>query len=165
MSHFTHKALLAAAAIFFAYPAMADAAKVEVKSSGKYDAFLADAEGRSLYLFKADTRGKDGKDAVSACYDKCAVAWPPLTTTGEPTGGDKVKSELLGTIERKDGTMQVTYGGWPLYYFVKDKAPGDTNGQDVEGFGEEWYLVAPGGKKVAEHGDDHGKDHGDDDKS
>ena len=44
--------------------------------------------------------------------------------------------------------MQVTYNGWPLYYFIKDKAPGDTMGQDVKGFGAEWYLVMPSGKEV-----------------
>lgn len=47
--------------------------------------------------------------------------------------------------------MQMTYHGCPLYYFVKGKATGDTKGQDVEGFGAEWYLVTPGGKKV--HGE------------
>ncbi|MDZ7811542.1 MAG: hypothetical protein U5L11_17650 [Arhodomonas sp.] len=55
---------------------------------------------------------------------------------------------LLGAIKRKDGSRQVTYNGWPLYHFVKDQDSGDTSGQDVEGFGAEWYLVAPSGAKV-----------------
>ncbi len=58
------------------------------------------------------------------------------------------QADLIGTFERDDGKMQVTYGGWPLYHFVRDKAPGDTNGQDVEGFGAEWYLVSPSGEEV-----------------
>jgi len=154
MTHLTLKALVAAVAIGLSFPVLADTAKVEVKSSDKYGAYLTDAEGRSLYLFKADTRGKDGKTATSACYDKCATAWPPLKSADAPAAGTDVNKSLLGTIERKDGSKQVTYGGWPLYYFAKDKAPGDTNGQDVEGFGEEWYLVTPAGKKVSEHDDD-----------
>ena len=55
---------------------------------------------------------------------------------------------MLGTVERRDGSLQVTYNGWPLYYFVKDGKPGDTIGQDMEGFGGEWYLVSPDGDHV-----------------
>lgn len=54
----------------------------------------------------------------------------------------------LSTTKRKDGSTQVTYNGWPLYYFAKDQTPGEITGQDVEGFGAEWYLVSPDGEKV-----------------
>jgi predicted lipoprotein with Yx(FWY)xxD motif len=46
--------------------------------------------------------------------------------------------------------MQVTYGGWPLYYFVQDQGPGEATGQDKHGFGGEWYLVTPAGEKAQE---------------
>ena len=59
-----------------------------------------------------------------------------------------MNASLIGAIERRDGTLQVTYNGWPLYYFVKDQKPGDTTGQDIEGFGEEWYLLTPAGDTV-----------------
>ena len=49
---------------------------------------------------------------------------------------------LLGTLTRDDGTVQVTYNGWPLYHFSGDTAPGDTNGQGLEGV---WFLVSPTG--------------------
>ena len=94
----------------------------------------------SLYLFEPDNKG------ASTCYDACAAAWPPLTATGQATAGEGAEASLLGTTERKDGAMQVTYGGWPLYYFVKDQKPGDTVGQEKEGFGGEWYLVEPSGE-------------------
>lgn len=117
------------------------AAQVKTSADGK---FLTDAEGMSLYLFEADSEN------TSTCYDDCAAAWPPLLTEGEPTAEGEVDAAKLSTIERKDGSTQVTYGGWPLYYFVKDQAPGDIQGQDVEGFGAEWYLVAPDGEKFEE---------------
>ena len=122
-------------------------AQVEVAEKEPYGAYLVDAEGSSLYLFLADSTDS------STCYDDCANAWPPLVAGGEPVAGDGVEASMLGTIERQDGTMQVTYNGWPLYYFVRDQSPGDTQGQDVEGFGAEWYLVSPEGEKVEAEGE------------
>jgi predicted lipoprotein with Yx(FWY)xxD motif len=119
-----------------------EAAKVAVSQKEPVGEYLTDAEGRSLYLFEADSEN------TSTCHDDCAAAWPPLLTEGAPTGDDKVDASMLSTIEREDGSTQVTYNGWPLYYFVKDQAPGDTEGQDVEGFGAEWYLVSPEGEKA-----------------
>jgi predicted lipoprotein with Yx(FWY)xxD motif len=120
----------------------ADAAKVQVSEKAPLGKFLTDAEGISLYLFEADTK------TTSTCYDACAQAWPPLLTDGAPVAGDQLDAGMLSTTQRKDGSTQVTYNGWPLYHFAKDQAPGDTRGQDVEGFGAEWYLVSPKGEKV-----------------
>jgi predicted lipoprotein with Yx(FWY)xxD motif len=120
----------------------ADGAKLQVSEKDPFGAFLTDAEGRSLYLFEADSKN------TATCYDDCANAWPPLLTEGAPGAGQQVDAAMLSTIKRQDGSTQVTYNGWPLYYFVKDQAPGDTNGQDVEGFGAEWYLISPKGEKV-----------------
>lgn len=127
------------------------AATVATKTQEPYGAYLVDSEGMSLYLFKADMQGKK-----STCYDACAKAWPPLLTEGEPQVDGKADKALLDTIERKDGSTQVTYNGWPLYYYVKDKEPGDTKGQDVKGFGAEWYLLTPQGKAV--HAEGHGSE-------
>lgn len=135
-----------------AFPATAvlageKAAKVEVSQKEPYGKYLTDAEGMSLYMFEADT------ESNSTCYDACAQAWPPLTTAGEPTAGQGAEKSMISTTERKDGSMQVTYDGWPLYYFTKDQQPGDTEGQDVKGFGAEWYLVSPEGEKVHAEGE------------
>jgi predicted lipoprotein with Yx(FWY)xxD motif len=102
---------------------------------------LTDASGRALYLFMADEQ--NGKR--SACHDACAEAWPPVVTTGEPRAAAGVDGSLLGTLLRADGSTQVTYNGWPLYYFVGDVAPGDLKGHAEMGFGAEWYLVTPAG--------------------
>jgi len=123
-------------------------AAVAVATTGEYGAHLTDAKGKPLYMFTADKQGKAGDKAVSNCHDQCAQAWPPLVTNGEPVAGDRADKSLLGTIQRKDGSVQVTYNGWPLYPFVKDRKPGEIAGQDVHGFGGEWYLVQPGGEKL-----------------
>lgn len=109
---------------------------------GKLGTYLVDGKGRTLYLFEKD------KTKKSTCYGDCATAWPPLLTTGKPRVAGKARAGLLGTSKRTDGTTMVTYKGHPLYFFVQDKRAGQTKGQGVDGFGAEWYVVAPSGKKI-----------------
>lgn len=118
---------------------MAMGATVAVSENEVYGQYLVDSEGMSLYLFTNDT------EDTSNCYDDCATAWPPLLTEGDPVAGEGVDESLLGTTERDDGSMQVTYNGWPLYYFAQDQAAGDTEGQGV---GDVWYLLTPAGEGI-----------------
>jgi predicted lipoprotein with Yx(FWY)xxD motif len=98
---------------------------------------LVDGSGNTLYLFLPDDQG------ASTCYDACESNWPPLV--GDVSAGDGVDGALLGTAARDDGSAQVTYNGWPLYYFANDAAPGDVNG---EGINEVWYVVSGAGEAV-----------------
>ncbi|HET7413282.1 MAG TPA: hypothetical protein VFJ18_11560 [Pararhizobium sp.] len=143
--------MLSAALAAMALPALPafaqDAATVKVSQSDQYGKYLTDANGRSLYLFTKDTQGQGGAKATVSCSGDCLQAWPPFYTDGKPQAGDQADASMLGTIQH-DSKMMVTYNGWPLYYFVKDQSPGDTNGQDKHGFGGEWYLVSPQGDKV-----------------
>lgn len=117
-------------------------AKVKVMNQKPYGEYLTDSEGRALYMFTAD------KKMESNCYEGCAEAWPPLLSEQEPIAGEKVKKDMLETIERKNEKMQVVYNGMPLYYYVKDTKSGQVTGQDIHSFGGEWYLVSPEGKKI-----------------
>ncbi len=101
--------------------------------------FLADDKGMTLYLYTKDSPG------TTVCYDKCATAWPPLLTSGNAVAGDGVDASKFGTTTRTDGGTQVTYNGWPLYYYIKDKQAGDITGQGV---GSVWYLVSPTGDAI-----------------
>jgi predicted lipoprotein with Yx(FWY)xxD motif len=108
-----------------------------------YGKVLVNANGRALYLFEAD------KGRKSACYGKCATDWPPLlTAAAKPTAGAGVKASLLATTKRRDGKLQVTYRGHPLYRFFLDKGAGQTKGQNQDFFGGEWYLVNARGVAV-----------------
>ncbi|MCS7221609.1 MAG: hypothetical protein N0A15_09980 [Anaerolineae bacterium] len=111
-----------------------------VASNEQLGSFLVDAKGMTLYIFLNDTPN------TSNCYDACARNWPPLLVEGAPVAGEGVDASLLGTTQRKDGTTQVTYNGWPLYYFVGDEKPGDTNGQGVR---EVWFVISPQGEKIS----------------
>ncbi|MGD2058700.1 MAG: hypothetical protein PVF85_01395 [Anaerolineales bacterium] len=106
---------------------------------------LVDFKGMSLYLFMND------KPDESTCYGSCAANWPPLIADGDFGGGEGVDTELIDTTTRDDGTLQVTYNGWPLYYYGADEAPGDTNGQGVGGV---WFLVSPEGNALTATGGD-----------
>lgn len=120
------------------------AASVSVASVGDLGKVIVDSEGLTLYYFEKDKNGK------SACYKACASAWPPLTTGGAPQAAGGAESSKLGTSNRKDGTTQVTYAGWPLYTYVADAKSGEDNGTDVDSFGAAWYPLHPNGEKAGE---------------
>jgi predicted lipoprotein with Yx(FWY)xxD motif len=126
----------------------ADPSRLTAATSEEHGEHVADGGGRALYMFEADTRGEGESAAQSTCYDDCAEAWPPLVVEDAPEAGEDIQADLIGTVERNDGRLQVTYGGWPLYYYVRDEGPGQTTGHDVEEFGGEWYLVAPSGEEI-----------------
>jgi predicted lipoprotein with Yx(FWY)xxD motif len=102
---------------------------------------LVAANGRTLYLFTAD------KGQKSACYGQCAAYWPPLFAS-KPTVGAGLRASLLGTTKRKDGKLQVTYAGHPLYFFVQDKNAGQVNGQGFVHFGGSWWVVSAAGTSI-----------------
>jgi predicted lipoprotein with Yx(FWY)xxD motif len=102
---------------------------VKATLSDQYGPILANGDDIAVYIYAKDTQNGD----KSACTDtECTSEWSPLTTQGAPVAGAGAIQSMLGTITRDDGTMQVTYNGWPLYLFSGDSAAGDTNGT--------WYL-------------------------
>jgi predicted lipoprotein with Yx(FWY)xxD motif len=111
-------------------------------ATSKLGQILVDGKGMTVYLFVADT------GSTSVCYTSCAAIWPPVLTTGAPQGGAGANASLLGTTTRTDGKIEVTYAGHPLYYFVKDKAAGDTTGQGINGFGGLWWVLSPAGAAI-----------------
>jgi predicted lipoprotein with Yx(FWY)xxD motif len=106
---------------------------------------LVESQGRTLYLFKLDS------GSTSRCTGPCATAWPPLLASGSPTVAGAAKASLIGTTKREDGTTQVTYNGHPLYLFVNDTKPGQTNGQGLTAFGAGWFAVTPAGNQAGSH--------------
>jgi len=113
-----------------------NAAEVDVAQNSSLGSILVDAKGMTLYLYTKDTPN------TSNCYSTCATYWPPLLTTGTPVAGTGVNASMLGTTARTDGTTQVTYNGWPLYYYASDKAAGDTTGENVQNV---WFVITPDG--------------------
>jgi predicted lipoprotein with Yx(FWY)xxD motif len=101
---------------------------------------VVDGKGFTLYRFDKDT----AKPSVSNCFGSCAKTWPPVKFTPKL----KLKGiprSAIGNIMTKDGICQATIGGWPIYRYSKDTAPGQTNGQGVGGT---WFAIAPDGTKA-----------------
>ena len=146
--------VVAAVALSAAAPAMAvpsattghvtaDAVKPTlVARSSRFGTVLFDGSGRVLYGFTRDTRG--GK---STCYGACARAWPVYYKSGTIRAGTGVKRSLIGTTRRRDGRLQLTYNGWPLYYYAHE-GPGQILCQNVDEFGGLWLVVRPSGALV-----------------
>ncbi|MGR2740624.1 COG4315 family predicted lipoprotein [Billgrantia sp. Q4P2] len=129
-----------------ATPDPIDQARVETDEREPFGRYLTNQDGKSLYMFEQDEQGGD----YSTCYESCAIAWPPYTTEEPPAAGEHVDADRLGVIEREDGTQQVTYDGWPLYFFARDVYPGDALGQGLEHMGGPWYLISPEGEILKE---------------
>jgi predicted lipoprotein with Yx(FWY)xxD motif len=119
------------------------ATTIDLQSATGIDGkFLADGQGRALYLFEAD------KGSTSTCTGACAAAWPPVTASAMPMAGGGVSQSLLGSTKRADGTEQLTYNGHPLYYFAADTGAGMAKGQGTKAFGAGWYVLNAKGSKI-----------------
>ena len=105
---------------------------------------LVNGRGLTLYVFTRDSRKADRCVAISGCTG----VWPVLKTGAKPSAGPGVKRTLLGTIKLRNGTQQVTYAGHPLYTYIADSGPGETDYVGTPEFGGRWYALSPAGRVV-----------------
>lgn len=120
-----------------------DAPTLTVADNAEWGQHLADADGMSLYLYTLDEAG------TSACVDACTNNWPPVLVDDVTavTLADGLDAALVGTIERADGSSQLTYGGAPLYTFRRDTEAGQIRGQAL---GSQFYLVSVTGTALTD---------------
>jgi predicted lipoprotein with Yx(FWY)xxD motif len=103
---------------------------------------LVDSKGRTLYEFGHDKNNK------SRCSGQCAQNWPPAGSPAKPTVAGGIDKSKLKVIKRGDGSRQLSYNGHPLYRFIADGKPGDTNGENVTAFGGTWDVLSKTGAIV-----------------
>ena len=115
---------------------------LQVVRSERFGEYVVDGEGFTLYRFDPDT----AHPSKSNCNDQCAVTWPP-TLAAHTVQFSGIHRSALGVVQRQDGSVQMTVGGWPVYRFSKDTQPLQTNG---EGVGGTWFVVAPDGSKASQ---------------
>jgi predicted lipoprotein with Yx(FWY)xxD motif len=114
------------------------AGAIVAKSVDGLGTVLVDSKGFTLYHLEGETTSH------FVCTGSCVATWPPLAASGTPTAGSGAAGKL-GTVQRPDGTTQVTYDDLPLYTFSGDAAPGDSNGEGVQGV---WFAVTPAGESA-----------------
>jgi predicted lipoprotein with Yx(FWY)xxD motif len=126
-------------------PSARDTAELQLSlkvRNTRFGPILFDGRDRVLYGFTRDKRG--GK---STCYGACAAAWPVYFSNGKVKALRGVKQSLIGTVRRRNGRLQVTYNGWPLYYYAHE-GPREVKCQNVDEFGGLWLVVKPNGRLV-----------------
>jgi predicted lipoprotein with Yx(FWY)xxD motif len=121
----------------------AAAAGVLATADSDLGEIVVDAEGSTVYVFDRDTAGSGSSSCAGTCLDN----WPAVTVEGEAAPEVEGVTGEVGTIERDDGTRQVTLDGLPLYTYAGDSDAGDVTGQGVQGV---WWVVSPDGAKVTE---------------
>jgi predicted lipoprotein with Yx(FWY)xxD motif len=115
-----------------------DPVLVKLANSATLGSYLTDKDGNALYYFSNDA------DGANNCTGGCITAWPIFNVAG-------LTAEQLGTglafgdfnaISTPNGN-QLTYKGWPLYYYapsgVREK-PGQTTGEAIGGV---WFVAKP----------------------
>lgn len=114
---------------------------VKAAKTSTFGMVLVAANGHTLYRYTPDSKGR------SVCTGACLKFWPPLLVKAgtKPTVGTGASASLLGTIKAAHGMAQVTYAGFPLYFFAQDAKAGQTKGQ---GFDSKWYVVNTKGALV-----------------
>ena len=110
-----------------------------IVAESNFGQILYDAAGQAIYLFDAEESDRP------QCYGDCAEAWPPVLTKGSPRGTGAVRPSLLGTTQRRDGSMQITYAGHPLYFYAHE-GKYQVLCHNVEEFGGTWLVVQPDGR-------------------
>lgn len=99
---------------------------VNIATKPGLGSYLTNATGFALYTYLHDVPA----NGTSTCIAICLQKWPAfyVTTLALPPG---LNASSFTTITRPDGSKQLAYDGWPLYYYYNDTRPGDTTGQGV----------------------------------
>jgi predicted lipoprotein with Yx(FWY)xxD motif len=107
---------------------------IHLETSPTLGKYLVDKDGNALYYFSNDAKGQN------TCTGGCAIVWK-LYYSDTITYGEGLSAADFGVISPTSGARQITYKGWPLYYYSPggvQEAPGETRG---EGVGNVWFVA------------------------
>jgi predicted lipoprotein with Yx(FWY)xxD motif len=116
----------------------------ETLAGGRRVLAAAVIDGGGWQLAPVYAYSRDG-GGHSACVSACAVAWPPLLTSGTPGAQGLAQPGALGTLARADGTLQVTYQRHPLYLYGDERVVKDPNDASYRFTGSGNDVSFPGG--------------------
>ncbi|MEQ7010001.1 hypothetical protein ABN028_27870 [Actinopolymorpha sp. B17G11] len=113
---------------------------IETTRQDGWTDYLQAADDKPIYRFDNDSNDPP----TSGCDEECAEVWNPVPAD-QITAVKGVDEALVGSLDRPDGTKQLTIKNWPAYTFVGDTKPGDLTGQGKDG---RWFVMAPTGAKA-----------------
>lgn len=132
------------------------AAEIRVATKDPFGEYLVDGAGRALYVLENSRQQPQQPQQLqqsqqleqrAECTGACLGEWPSYLTEGAPRAGRGVAAGQISTTAMQD-SQQVTYAGWPLYYYRGDRDAGSTSGQDVHDRWGGWYLLSPQGERI-----------------
>ncbi len=113
---------------------------ISLLETSQFGNILVSQNFQSIYFFTSDVNGG------SNCVGGCLSAWPPVVIgESELTVGTGLLASDFSTITRSNGQIQLTYKGWPLYYFSPD-ADGDLEENGAiqgDGIGGAFFVAKP----------------------
>ncbi len=106
---------------------------IDIASKALIGNYLVDGRGMALYYTVSDMPN------YSNLPDETLSVWPVfyIPSIFVPP---QLNAVDFGIYTRDNGVRQMTYKGYPLYYFFQDKTPGDTLGNKLGGV---WFVVNP----------------------
>jgi predicted lipoprotein with Yx(FWY)xxD motif len=125
--------LLALAVLSISILALAESYTIKTSSDKFRGTFLVNQSNFTLYYFQNDSTA----NGASTCYEECAVLYTSFYVPNFSTP-ENLNPNDFGTETRTDGKKQTTFKGWPLYYYSRDKAAGEFNGD-----GGAWHIIDP----------------------
>jgi len=117
--------------------------EISLQTSTALGKYLVDRQNRTLYFFSNDLNGQD------SCTAGCQAFWPIFNVNNLTSDklGDGLSISDFGSVISVSGKNQLTYKGWPLYYYAPavngtntQEAPGQTLGEAVN---NEWFVAKP----------------------
>jgi predicted lipoprotein with Yx(FWY)xxD motif len=125
--------LLALAVLSLSILALAESDTIKTSSDKFKGTYLVNQSNFTLYYSQNDSTA----NGASTCYGECAILYMPFYVPNISLP-ENLKRIDFGVITRTDGRKQTTFKGWPLYYYGRDKASGEFNGD-----GGAWHIIDP----------------------
>jgi predicted lipoprotein with Yx(FWY)xxD motif len=103
----------------------------------KTESIAVTARGRALYVLTGDSSRHPKCTKASGCFG----FWPPLTVSSRRslTKASAIHGKL--GIWHRNGFLQVTLAGHPLYRYAGDSRKDSAIGQGIRSFGGTWHVI------------------------
>jgi predicted lipoprotein with Yx(FWY)xxD motif len=122
-------------------------AKNEMVGS-KHETVVVNSRGGAVYWLSGDSKSHPECTSQNSCFS----FWPPVKVKSakglSKAAGIKGK---LGTW-RRNGFLQLTLGGHPLYTYSGDSGRGTALGDGIKTFGGTWHVIADGSSSPSSGG-------------